>query len=270
MIISSEQSIQTFFWKVAWPTTTILVGVHGNERSWPLAMQELLDTWYTIDAWTVHIIFANIEALAQWKRYIEVNMNRCFWTQCVWYEAQRVKEILPYLRASDYLLDIHNTIDLSTPPFIICEHDDLLPYFDVAWAVRWLDDLHPGWSDGYMNSLWKKAVCLEVGSIVDDLEVTISLAKKHIENFLSAVGNKKQKATTYMIPSVMSCRSIYHAKFGSFVLQKKFSEFEYIRWWTVLWTDWGIDILMIEDGYMLFSRNTLEVGDECFVILHAK
>jgi hypothetical protein len=68
----------------------------------------------------------------------------------------------------------------------------------------------------------------------------------------------------------MSCHSIYHAKFGSFVLQKKFSEFEYIPWWTVLWTDWGIDILMTEDGYMLFSRNTLEVGDECFVLLHAK
>jgi hypothetical protein len=69
---------------------------------------------------------------------------------------------------------------------------------------------------------------LEVGSIVDDLEMTVAIAKKHIDNFLSAVGNKKQKAITYTIPSVMSCHSIYHAKFGSFVLQKKFSEFEYI------------------------------------------
>jgi hypothetical protein len=55
-----------------------------------------------------------------------------------------VQEIIPYLQASDYLLDIHNTIDLSTPPFIICEHDTLLPYFAVAYCVRGLDDLHPG------------------------------------------------------------------------------------------------------------------------------
>lgn len=50
---------------------------------------------------------------------------------------------MPYLQQSDYLLDVHNTIDLSTPPFIICEHDDLVPYFDVGRVVRGLDGLHP-------------------------------------------------------------------------------------------------------------------------------
>jgi len=62
-------------------------------------------------------------------------MNRCFGRTCSGYEAGRIKEILPFLQKSDYLLDIHNTTDQSAPKFIIGERDEMYKYFDVKVAV---------------------------------------------------------------------------------------------------------------------------------------
>lgn len=194
-------------------------------------------------------------------------MNRCFGKNLRWCEPERVKEIVPYLDQSDYLLDIHNTIDLSTPPFIICEHHDLLPYFDVLWCVQWLDTLHSGGSDGYMNANWKKAVCLEVGSIVDDLALTVGIAKKHISNFLAGVGNCSYPAALFEKPSLRKCSTIYHAQYGQCILVKQFREFEFVKHWTLLGNDWSKEIYMPQDGNLLFSRNTYELGEECFVVI---
>ncbi|NCQ81949.1 hypothetical protein GW750_03990 [bacterium] len=88
-----------------------------------------------IQSGTVFCIFANLQALQYDVRYTDINMNRCFGKDIPQqnndYEAQRVQELIPYLQQSDVLLDIHNTIDLPCPPFLISEHADWNRYFDV-------------------------------------------------------------------------------------------------------------------------------------------
>lgn len=118
-----------------------------------------------------------------------------------------------------------------------------------------------------MNSIGKKAVCLEVGSIVDDLDLTVSIARKHLLNFLSAVGNKHQSAIQFVVPRVVTCRSIYHARFGAFDLIVPFTEFAEVTKGTLIGIDGEVSVHMPEDGFLLFSRNTREVGEECFVVV---
>ncbi len=58
------------------------------------------------------------------------------------------QELLPTLRQSDILLDIHNTLNTENSiPFLISEHTEWDKYFPVKTVVRGLDTLHPGGSD---------------------------------------------------------------------------------------------------------------------------
>ena len=59
-------------------------------------------------------------------------------------------------------------------------------YFPVDTVVSGLDTLHPGGSDGYMNSIGKVGLCIESGSIYDPRGIEI--ARDSVLNFLRATG----------------------------------------------------------------------------------
>lgn len=251
---------------VSWPTTTIMVWVHANEHTGVLALQELMNEWLQVRSGTVYCIFANLEWIKQKKRYIDVNMNRCFGRTCSGYEAGRIKEILPFLQKSDYLLDIHNTTDQSAPKFIIGERDEMYKYFDVKVAVSWLDRLHPGWSDGYMNSIGKVGLCLECGSIIDDTADTVPFAKYNIVNFLKATSNLAGNPKTYQVQQKLCCDEIYTTKNWPFKLIQSLKEFEQVKAWQLIGYDGAEKVIVTRDAYILFARNTIARGEECFVL----
>ena len=133
MKIDKDNSIIELNSNIKGNTTTIMVWVHGNELSWVNAVLEILKDIKVI-AWKVYFIFANLKALEIWERQYEKNMNRCFLININWstYEDKRVREIIPYLQKSDYLLDVHNTLNTSNSiPFMISEYENLWKYFDV-------------------------------------------------------------------------------------------------------------------------------------------
>lgn len=116
-------------------------------------------------------------------------MNRSFHNipQGSAYEDIRAQELLPFLRESDVLLDIHNTLNTENSiPFLISEHANMDQYFPVDTVVSGLDVLHPGGSDGYMNSIGKVGLCIESGSIYDPRGTEI--ARDSVLNFLCATG----------------------------------------------------------------------------------
>jgi len=58
-------------------TTLILAGVHGNEKCGIIAFDKIIKN-IKIESGKVYFIYSNLKAIKQNKRYIEKNLNRCF------------------------------------------------------------------------------------------------------------------------------------------------------------------------------------------------
>lgn len=251
---------------VYWPSVIVMAWVHGNESSGIIALQRFVDEWMFLLQWKLTIIFANLDAIEKNTRFVDVNMNR-FFGKVLWYtkEEQRIKEILPYLKEADILLDLHNTIQLSASPFLITEHKEYASVFDCEYIISGLDNLHPWWSDGYMNSLWKIGLCLECWSIVDDKDQTLDYAYRMVINFLRYLNMIEWSSISYLPSQLIMTDTIYISKYGEFILTKEFGEFEFCKKWQIIWTDWNIPVFAPYDWYILFARNRIQSWIECFV-----
>lgn len=240
--------------------------VHGNERSWILLLEELADTIKIVQG-KVHLILrANPRAIEQNIRQTEKNMNRSFHNipQGSAYEDIRAQELLPFLRESDVLLDIHNTLNTENSiPFLISEHANMDQYFPVDTVVSGLDALHPGGSDGYMNSIGKVGLCIESGSIYDPRGTEI--ARDSVLNFLRATGviewnpveNKNQ--TKYHLDTIIKAKST------NLQFVKKWLDFERVSQGEIVAYDDGVPILAPYDGVIVFTYEPKQIGDEVCV-----
>lgn len=266
MIIKKENSIIEFDSYIPWNITTIMVWVHGNELSWVNALFEILKE-IKIISWKVHFIFANLKALEIWERQFEKNMNRCFLENniCTTYEDNRVKDIIPYLKESDYLLDVHNTLNTKNSiPFLISEYQNIARFFDVDFIISWFDTLHPGGSDWFMNSIWKIWICLESWSIYD--EKWPNIAKKWIINFLRFTWNIDWKIEEKKNQEFIRFDTIYKNKTLNFRFVKDFLDFEKISKGQIIAYDWDEKIISDRDGYIVFTYKPKNIWDECFCL----
>lgn len=266
MLIQKDKSIIEINSNIPWNTTTIMVWVHGNELSWVNALLKILKNIKT-SSWKVYFIFANLKALEIWKRFFEKNMNRCFLQNNDWdtYEDKRALEIIPYLQESDYLLDVHNTLNTwNSIPFLISEYKNLWKYFDVDFVISWFDKLHPGWSDGFMNSIWKKWVCLESWSIYD--EKWPEIAKKWIINFLRFTWNIDWQIQKRENQEFIKFDKIYKNKTLNFKFIKEFFDFEKIKKWQIIAYDWKKEIISDIDCFIVFTYTPKNIWDECFCL----
>lgn len=266
IIYENSPSIYTFdSWK-KWNTTMIMVWVHGNELAWPNAVLEIMKN-IQVETWKLYFIFANLEALKKNVRQTEKNMNRSFVKNNSWitYEDKRANEIMEILNHSDYLLDVHNTLnEKNSIPFLISEYPELWKYFDVKKIVSWFDTLHPGGSDGYMNSIWKVWLCLESGNIYD--EKWPKIAKNGILNFLKYTRNIAWKPKIFSNQEYIDFDKIYKNKTLNFVFAKEFKEFEKIKKGQVIWYDNGKEVLSDRNGYIVFTYIPKNIGDEVFCL----
>ncbi len=265
-----EPSIYTFDSWNSWNITTIMAWVHGNELSWPNAMMDILQD-IEIISWKVFAVIANLKALGQGVRETEKNMNRCFIKNNTWttYEDKRARKIMKILDKTDYLLDIHNTLnEKNSIPFLISEYKELWKYFDVEKVISGFDELHPGWSDSYMNSIWKVWLCLESGSIYDPKWPEI--AKKGIINFLKFTKNISWEAETYENQEFIRFDTIYKNRTLDLKFEKQFLDFEKVKKWQIIWYDGGKKLISDRDWYIIFTYNPKNIGDEVFCLGNKK
>ncbi len=251
-------------------TTTIMVWVHGNEKSGPNILNKLMKEIQIIQG-KVYFIFANLEALQINKRYYEKNMNRCFFSNIKWntYEDKRAKTIIKHLNKSDYLLDIHNTLNkLNSIPFLISEYSELWKLFPIKFVSSGFDKLHPGGSDGYMNSIWKIWLCVESGSIYDPNGPKI--AKQSILNFLKFTKNIVWNPNKYAQQTTINFDFIYKNKSLNLQFRKKFRDFEKVRKGDILAYDGDNKILAPYNWYILFPYKANKIWEECFVLGRSK
>lgn len=102
---------------------SLMALVHGNEVAGLRAINEFLQLW-TLGPLSqkveVNVILGNPDAARENKRFLESDLNRSFLRSTVeTKEHQRARALEPILAKSDFLLDIHQTRELSEQPFFI-------------------------------------------------------------------------------------------------------------------------------------------------------
>ena len=252
-------------WK-PWMIVTLMAWIHGNEKSGQVVLSWFIQS-IAIHSWVVYVIpFANPRAIQANVRQTEKNMNRVFhgipeWTS---YEDMRAQELLPILRQSDILLDVHNTLNTENSlPFLISEHPEWDQYFPVDTVVSWLDTLHPGGSDGYMNSIGKIGLCIESRSIHFDDEGKI--ARESILNFLKATGNIEGDPEIYAWQQKYHLDTIVKSETDTIRFVKKWLDFEPVKYDELIAYDGEREIRAPYDGVIVFTYETKKRWEEVCV-----
>lgn len=129
------------------PHSIILGAVHGDERCGYEAIRTLLAEFaqgtLVLGAGELLLVVGNEAALVQGVRFVERNLNRLFRPPsgpATCYEEQRATELMPLIRGSQFMLDLHAT-SMASPPFLMAEEGTL------AQATRiGADRIVYGWS----------------------------------------------------------------------------------------------------------------------------
>ena len=138
------------------PEILILAGIHGNEKSGVYAVErfifECVTKQHKLKAGSIHIILGNEEAMEANKRYLQVDMNRCFFEDTSHlpdgYEKDRVEQIKPFMETCDYALDLHSCTSESEPFMATYEYDtEVAKYLGVKHIITGWEHLSPmDWS----------------------------------------------------------------------------------------------------------------------------
>ncbi len=247
----------------------ILAGVHGNE-SFGVKMLEKIIPSLEIISGNVTFIFANLEAIKQNKRFIDFNLNRCFYknqpkeiTNTL--EGKTAREIIPYLEEADFMLDIHASINPKSVEFIICmpqsfKFAKILPFQKLSW--NW-DKFEPGSTDYYMNLQNKIGICIECG-YANDPESEIR-AEKALINFLIKSKSINKKLTGLKRQVHYKIIDLYKNKNGRFKKSREFADFEKLNKKTLVGFDGEKEIFADKNDFLLFVKNFKDLGEECFL-----
>lgn len=114
------------------PHVMINALTHGNEPCGVVALVRLLDEGFRPLRGRVTLSFANVEAYAAFRggqrpaRYLDRDMNRLWRDDWIdedkaSREAARARELRPWLREVDALLDLHTTASVARPFFVIAD-----------------------------------------------------------------------------------------------------------------------------------------------------
>src|SRR3989344_6444579 len=105
------------------------------------------------------------------------------------HEDIRARLLMRILDKSDALLDLHAFRYKNGAPFIICEKDsyDLASRMNFKFITSGWDKFDVGSTDGYMRSLGKQALCLELGPIFQEKKY-LPLTMESIMQFLKYYG----------------------------------------------------------------------------------
>jgi succinylglutamate desuccinylase len=249
----------------------ILVGVHGNEVCGVKAADLLLQK-LKIDSGKVTFVYSNLEAIKQNKRYVEQNLNRCFFNQQSSeigqsLEGKTAKEIMPYLEEADAMLDIHASLTKDSVPFLICQESniEIAKIFCAEKIVCNIDEFQPGSTDSYMNLQNKPGLCFECGYANDSKTQTI--AEKAIISFLIYYGCIKSKINQPRNnPKIINIIGLYKNKYGLFKSRKYFKDFEKMKERALIGLDGNKEVFVDKGKVVLFVRNRKELNEECFLI----
>jgi succinylglutamate desuccinylase len=251
-------------------TLVILAGVHGNERCGVAAFNKLIPN-LKINAGKVFFIYANLKAIKQNKRFIEQNLNRCFLKKqsCLIansLEGKTAKEIMPYLKKADLMLDIHASFTKNSVPFVICDKKwikDASLFNSKLVTFNW-DKFEKGSTDYFMNLQNKPGFCFECGYLKEPrIE---EKAKKAIIKFLIYCKCIKGKIKLKKAQQVIKIIKLYKNKKGIFKKARVFADFEILNKKTLIGKDGKESVYEKANRMTLFVRDSSKLNEECFLV----
>lgn len=251
-------------------TSIILAGVHGNEKCGVIAFKKILPN-LNIENGVVYFCYANPKAIKKNVRFTDANLNRMFKNDKLLstnekrsYEYNRAQFLKKYLDEADALLDIHASGSPDSIPFIISERNakKIIEHLPISLSVSGFDNVEPGGTDYYMNSIGKIGICIECGYIADVNSTLI--AKKSIDAFLKAQGHIVNNLKPRKLKKI-SVDTLYSTKTNNFSLSKPFADFEKIKKGQTIGIDGKKIVKAKKDGVILFARNRDKIGSEGFL-----
>lgn len=257
------------------PKVAVFFGVHGNEICGVNAVNNIINT-IGIDKGSVIFVCANPKAVDQGVRFTDFNLNRAFRDinfysdiEKLSFEYKRAQELKDVLSDVEILLDIHSSGTPESQPFIICEENayNIVKYFpeNFSKVVYGFDDIQPGGTDWYMNSVGKIGICVECG-FHDDMEA-VSLAEETIISYLKITGNiNSQEDFDCSHKEFLKIYEMYITKTENFSLIKDFSDFEQLKIGQTIGIDGDKKITTDQDSIILFARSRQKIGSEGFLL----
>jgi succinylglutamate desuccinylase len=254
------------------PQSIILAGTHGDEVCGIKALEKILPS-LKIERGRVFFGYGNPRAIERNVRFTEANLNRMFKDDLLLsekekrsYEYGRSRFLMEYLDRSEALLDLHASFVPKSDPFIICNDNawEIIKYFSPDIVVSGLDDIEPGGTDCYMNRNGKIGICVECGYLGDN--DSAKQAEDAVFHFLVARGHIKADIKAGPRKSFIKVYILYITKTDSFVLSKKFDDFEEIAKGEMIGMDGKEEIRADRDSIILFARGRKAKGDEAFVL----
>lgn len=164
------------------PVIGIVSCLHGNET----LGKEVIELLLNINL-TYHIVYiiANEEAIIKNKRYIDMDLNRCFPGNINGnHEEKLAAEILKELSECDYVIDIHSTTAETEEMIIITRSHEITDYINVNKIVLMEPDIAKGKSlidnvkCGFSLEFNHKTKPEKVRDIIINFINSISLDKK--------------------------------------------------------------------------------------------
>jgi succinylglutamate desuccinylase len=247
------------------PNVAVFAGIHGNEFCGVKALDNLLPN-LKLNKGKCYFVYCNLEAIKQDKRFVDVNLNRCFVEkQGEGIEWKTSRDLMKILDQVDVLLDIHASNSPDSIPFLIAE-----PHcFDIAKCLPgelltfgW-DIFEAGATDAYMNNRDKKGIGIECG-YARDLE-SIKVAEKAIINFLTKLGLLEGEIDQE-VKKVYEIVGLYHNKNNSFKKSRDFSDFEVLKERTLMGLDGEEEVYLDAGNIVIFVRDKEGINQECFIL----
>jgi len=250
-------------------TLAVMCGIHGNEICGMQAFDKIVPN-LTIEAGTVYFIRANLKAIEQNVRFVDVNMNRIFRSdeqlsseQKSSYEYQRSRELMPILSTCDVLLDIHSSKNLGSKTFVISDpkHFDIAEKLPFELRAYGWPEFEPGATDEYMDTQGKVGVGIECGYHLDP-EAT-GRAEQSIFAFLKLMGAIPGKTLSYTQTTVR-ITGLYKTRVD-FKLARVFEDFESVKAGELIGTDGGEEVRVDTDGCVIFAHDRDKPSEEAFL-----
>ncbi len=266
----SQLPEKTNFFKGSKPgnTSAILAGVHGDERAGIVALERFLPT-FQISRGSVFLIFGNPEAMKRGVRYVEENLNRCFFSnrEAGSLEARRAQELLPILDQASAVLDLHATRSDASVPFLITAGEGLslarqlnFPILSTGWNV-----LEPGGTDGYMAAQGKIGICAECGSIGDE-QRGVQIATQTVNDFLTLRGHIEGKVASVVRKRIVDVRQKIYRQTNTFRFAKNYSDFEPLPEGEAFAWDGPRTYIAEPEQCIIFARPGKAIGDQVFIL----
>ena len=270
------EGIYQFRGKLPGKTVTVIGGTHGDEPCGVDALKKLIPT-LSIERGTLYCIYGNPRAIKKNVRHTGYDLNRAFRPADTFaakekktYEYKRSRRLMPILRKTNVLLDLHSSGTRQSPAFIICEPKSFKFAAQLPCSIRsngW-DTIQKLGTDGFVNQCGGYGICIECGysynknttkKAIQSIKVLLGLFGMLKNLPRPVIKNQKTYAVTGFYRTKMNFRPV-----------RLFKDFEPVKAGALIGFDGDTPVRVQRKCNILFCRARTKSNQSGFIVCRAK